>query len=207
MLVTGLLCLPLLLASCAAGNNAASSSSAITDSSIEQTEAGGQAAGSSANANGSGSNSAPAEAGGSVSAGDSVIASGSASTKTPLLADIPLAIPDQNWLNIEQLYQLTHQSPKPAIYDLRDYVHFSNKHLPKAKSLPYRFLDKRFAEIPREKLLVMVCKDTSEALGAFQLLVSNGYDPELLRVIVIDDEMAAWEAAGYPVESKVPSRC
>jgi rhodanese-related sulfurtransferase len=121
--------------------------------------------------------------------------------------EIPAVIPEGTWITVEDLYAMTRATVKPVVFDLRDYAHFSYAHVPKAKSLPYRFLDDRFYEIEREKPLALVCISDEEALGSYQLLVENGYDPALLRVITIDDDMAAWQAAGFPIESKGVSRC
>ncbi len=83
------------------------------------------------------------------------------------------------------------------VIDVRPADEFAVAHLPFARSMPMAELEKRLAELPRDKEIVAYCRGpfclmSDEALA---LLASHGY-----RVRKIRDGVSEWQAAGLAVE-------
>ncbi len=61
--------------------------------------------------------------------------------------------------------------------------------------LPFSELDRRFAEVPANRPIVVVSGIGNKGKQAAKFLLDNGYSD----VAVIDGGMAAWEQEGLPV--------
>lgn len=84
-----------------------------------------------------------------------------------------------------------------VVIDVRPESEYHAAHLPFARSLPVAELERRIAEVPRDREIVAYCRGPFCLLSdeAVELLAARGY-----RVRKISDGVAEWQAAGLPVE-------
>jgi rhodanese-related sulfurtransferase len=125
------------------------------------------------------------------------------SAVTPPVTPVPIA--DENRITAEDAYRGLRDKKAWTVIDLRDYSKYVVGHVPGAKALPFRYIEERMKEIPREQELLLVFADPEEAQATWDILSANGYDPALIRVM--DDGLAAWNDAGYETEVKEATHC
>lgn len=84
-----------------------------------------------------------------------------------------------------------------VVLDVRPKTEFAAGHLPYAQSMPLAELQKRLAELPRDKPVVAYCRGPFclMAQEAVELLNREGF-----RAIRLEDGVAEWRAHGLPVE-------
>lgn len=84
-----------------------------------------------------------------------------------------------------------------VVIDVRPRAEFEVAHLPYARSLPLAELERRLAELPRDKEIVAYCRGPFCLLSdeAVTLLTAQGY-----RVRKLPDGVSEWQAAGLPLE-------
>lgn len=89
------------------------------------------------------------------------------------------------------------RSGEVIVIDVRPADEFAVAHLPFARSMPMAELEKRLAELPRDKEIVAYCRGPFCLMSdeALTLLASHGY-----RVRKIRDGVSEWQAAGLAVE-------
>jgi rhodanese-related sulfurtransferase len=130
---------------------------------------------------------------------------GSAATLPVTPPATPVPIADENRITAEEAHEALRDKKAWTVIDLRDYSKYVVGHVPGAKALPFRYLEERMKEIPREQELVLVFADPEEAQATWDILCANGYDPALVRIM--DDGLAAWIDAGYETEVKAATHC
>lgn len=83
------------------------------------------------------------------------------------------------------------------VIDVRPRSEYETAHLPFARSMPLAEIERRLAELPRDKEIVAYCRGPFCLLSdeAVALLGAKGY-----RVRKISDGVSEWQAAGLPVE-------
>jgi rhodanese-related sulfurtransferase len=82
-----------------------------------------------------------------------------------------------------------------VVVDVRDATEFAAGHLPNARNLPAAEVDKRAADLPANKPLIVVCGSGTRAGRAAAALRGAGRE----RVFCLDGGLAAWRQAGLPV--------
>lgn len=84
-----------------------------------------------------------------------------------------------------------------VVIDVRPASEFNAGHLPFARSLPLDELEKRLADLPKDRAIVAYCRGPFCLMSdeAVALLAAKGY-----RVRKIRDGVSEWQAAGLPVE-------
>lgn len=84
-----------------------------------------------------------------------------------------------------------------VVIDVRPETEYQTAHLPFARSLPVAELERRIAELPRDREIVAYCRGPFCLLSdeAVALLAARGF-----QVRKISDGVAEWQAAGLPVE-------
>lgn len=80
------------------------------------------------------------------------------------------------------------------LVDVREPEEWSAGHAPDAHHVPLGDLEARVHELPRDRLLVMVCRSGQRSALATHALRSVGFD-----AVNLDGGMQAWAAAGFPV--------
>lgn len=84
-----------------------------------------------------------------------------------------------------------------VVLDVRPETEFAAGHLPYAQSMPLAEVQKRLAELPRDKPVVAYCRGPFclMAKEAVELLNQEGF-----KAIRLEDGVAEWRARGLPVE-------
>lgn len=82
-----------------------------------------------------------------------------------------------------------------VLVDIRDASAFNAGHIPQARNLPVADFEKKFASLPKNKPVILVCDLGRSAVGAAASLRKLG----LTEVTTLDGGMRAWAAAGLPV--------
>lgn len=85
-----------------------------------------------------------------------------------------------------------------VVIDVRSEAEYLAGHLPFARSMPLAEIEHRLAELPNGKDIVAYCRGPFCLMSeeAVQLLTQHG-----LRAIKINDGVAEWRAAGFPLET------
>jgi len=84
-----------------------------------------------------------------------------------------------------------------VMLDVRPQAEYAEAHLPYARSMPVAEIERRLAELPKDREIVAYCRGpfclfSDEAL---KLLARKGY-----RARKLNDGVAEWQAAGMPLE-------
>lgn len=89
-----------------------------------------------------------------------------------------------------------------VVLDVRPEAEYAAAHLPYARSMPLAELERRVAELPRNREIVAYCRGPFCLLSneAVQLLSARGFDVRKLL-----DGIGEWQAAGMPVERTAPA--
>ncbi len=84
------------------------------------------------------------------------------------------------------------------ILDVRDNAEFLAGHLPRARNIPLKELDKRLEEIARfkDKTVLVTCKTGARAGAASRALKRAGFN----TVYQLKGGLAAWQQASLPLE-------
>ncbi|MCD6672689.1 MAG: rhodanese-like domain-containing protein [Burkholderiaceae bacterium] len=84
-----------------------------------------------------------------------------------------------------------------VVLDVRPEAEYAAAHLPYARSMPLAELERRVAELPRNREIVAYCRGPFCLLSneAVQLLSARGFDVRKLL-----DGVGEWQAAGMPLE-------
>jgi rhodanese-related sulfurtransferase len=81
------------------------------------------------------------------------------------------------------------------VLDVRENSEYSGGHLPNSKNIPANDLDKRMAELPSGKPVLVVCASGQRSGKAAGTLRKAGRD----QVFCLDGGLGAWRQAGLPV--------
>ncbi len=84
----------------------------------------------------------------------------------------------------------------PYVLDVRESWEYLAGHLPGAVLVPLGELDRRLAEVPRDRPVLAVCHSGSRSWTAAAFLLASGY-PDVTNV---DGGTAAWIEKGYPID-------
>ncbi len=86
-----------------------------------------------------------------------------------------------------------------VVVDLRSPADFRRGHLPGAVSIPLAELDRRFAEIPTQPMVVLYCRcPIEEAATAYSFLEAKGYTNH----VVLQDGLRRLAEASVPLDSE-----
>ena len=108
-------------------------------------------------------------------------------------ASVPVsAAPDWTSTDVAALHE---QGGTATIVDVRTPEEFASGHVPGAKNIPLGELPSRFAEIPMDGPVHVVCHSGGRSARASELLASKGY-----AAINVTGGTQAWIQAGYEVE-------
>lgn len=83
-----------------------------------------------------------------------------------------------------------------VVLDVRSPGEFAAGHVPGAINIPHDRIGERFAEVPRDKDVVLYCQSGRRAGIAAQALAAQGYT----RLFHLEGDIAAWKANGRPLE-------
>lgn len=84
-----------------------------------------------------------------------------------------------------------------VILDVRERHEWNAGHAPGSKNIPLSILDKRTAELARDRRYIAVCRSGSRSRGATAQLRGAGLD-----VVNLKGGMHSWKRAGLPLEPR-----
>lgn len=92
----------------------------------------------------------------------------------------------------QRVWQLLHTAHPPLILDVRESREYAQGHIAQAVSMPlFRLITER-PMLPRDRLIVLVCRMGRRSNRAAYVLLNQGYT----NTVVLQGGMTAWEAAG-----------
>ena len=84
------------------------------------------------------------------------------------------------------------------VVDVRETWEYQGGHIPKAVNIPLSTLPTRLFELPKDRIILLVCNSGNRSGMAAEFLVNQGFDPE--KVANLEGGTHAWTEAGLPVE-------
>jgi len=88
------------------------------------------------------------------------------------------------------------------VLDVRTYEEFIGGHIEKSLFMPLEELTSLMSALPRDRLIITVCRTGLRSIQARYILQEAGYD----QVTSLKGGMEAWIAAGFPVVYGEPVR-
>lgn len=82
------------------------------------------------------------------------------------------------------------------LVDVREPNEYQEMHAEGALLLPLSEFEARYAELPKGRELVMICRSGARSARAGQYLLENGYT----NVVNLEGGTLAWKEAGLPTE-------
>jgi rhodanese-related sulfurtransferase len=82
------------------------------------------------------------------------------------------------------------------LVDVREQNEYDEVHIPGSILIPLSAFNERFAELPKDKALVMQCRSGARSGRTTEFLLANGYSD----VVNMAGGILAWENADLPVE-------
>lgn len=112
------------------------------------------------------------------------------------LANLAEHLHDLTPMSREEILNLARRG-EVMVLDVRPETEYAAGHIPYAQSMPLSEVQKRLADLPRDKPVVAYCRGPFclMAKEAVEYLNRQGY-----RAIRLEDGVAEWRAHGLPVE-------
>jgi rhodanese-related sulfurtransferase/DNA-binding HxlR family transcriptional regulator len=113
------------------------------------------------------------------------------------LSELSESIHELTPMSREEILELARRG-EVVVLDVRPETEFAAGHLPYAHSMPLSQVQKRLAELPRDRPVVAYCRGPFclMAKEAAELLNKEGF-----RALRLEDGVAEWRARGLPVET------
>jgi rhodanese-related sulfurtransferase len=89
----------------------------------------------------------------------------------------------------------------PLLVDVRESNEYATVRIPGAVLLPLSEIEARFAELPRDRPLLLHCAAGKRSLVAAEFLKRNGY----ADVANVEGGIIEWQKAGLPVREGLPT--
>lgn len=99
-------------------------------------------------------------------------------------------------LSVKETRALIDRTPNLYILDVRTPDEFREVRLKNSVLIPVSELERRVAQVPKNRPVLVVCAVGARSKTASELLVSRGYR----EVYHLDDGLVGWYRAGLPVE-------
>jgi phage shock protein E len=97
-----------------------------------------------------------------------------------------------------ELHSLRESGAAPAVIDVRTADEYASGHIPGAINIPFDQVAQRIAEIEAPRGVALYCMVGPRARKGESALLAAGYE----KVFHLEGGLAAWQAAGLPVEGK-----
>lgn len=73
--------------------------------------------------------------------------------------------------------------------------------VPSLLHIPLSEFETRFAEVPRDRDVVMVCRGGGRSLKATYFLMNHGYE----NVVNVSHGILRWQEKGFPMKGRIPT--
>jgi rhodanese-related sulfurtransferase len=97
-------------------------------------------------------------------------------------------------VDVTEANQLLNSSKPPFLVDVRTQQEFKQIRIQNATLLPLDELDQRMGELPKARVILVVCRSGARSSSAARVLANAGYE-----VVNMRGGMNDWESAGLPV--------
>ncbi len=120
-----------------------------------------------------------------------VLVGASAFSEDPALPEAPSITP-------AELHARQESGTAPLVIDVRTPEEYSSGHIPGAVNVPFDQVAQRIAEVDAPHGVALYCMVGPRARKGESALLAASYQ----KVFHLEGGLAAWQAAGFPVESK-----
>jgi rhodanese-related sulfurtransferase len=84
--------------------------------------------------------------------------------------------------------------------DVRTQAEWDQSHIANGTLIPLDQLQNRITELPRDRVIVVVCRTGKRSQTGMNILQGAGYK----HAVSMNGGLTAWKAAGYPLEGSSP---
>ena len=103
-------------------------------------------------------------------------------------------LPAESLISASQLDEGIKAEKTWQIVDVREPREFATGHVPQAINIPLGAVETQITKIAKDREVILICHTGVRAFSAWQTLVSKGYDPQHLKVLV--GGMEQWKSLG-----------
>ncbi|NOY99560.1 MAG: rhodanese-like domain-containing protein [Chloroflexi bacterium] len=107
----------------------------------------------------------------------------------PTAATLPTEI------NVDQAYQRYNEGT--FLLDVRTIEEWNEYHIPNTTLIPLDELPDRLDEVPRDQMIVVVCRSGNRSQIGRDILLQAGFE----QVASMAGGVKTWRASGYPIET------
>lgn len=107
---------------------------------------------------------------------------------------VPKTLSGESTISASQLDKGIKAKETWQIIDVREPSEFARGHVSQAINIPLGSLENQISRIPIDKDVILICHTGVRAFSAWQTLVSKGYNPQHLKVLV--GGMEQWKSLG-----------
>lgn len=107
---------------------------------------------------------------------------------------VPKSLSGESMISASQLEEGIKAKETWQIIDVREPSEFATEHVPQAINIPLGSVEAQINKISKDKDVILICHTGVRAFSAWQTLVSKGYDPQHLKVLV--GGMVQWKSLG-----------
>lgn len=109
-------------------------------------------------------------------------------------ASAPKTLTVESMISASQLDEGIKAKKAWQILDVRERSEFATGHVPQAINIPLGSVEAQITKIAKDKDVILICQTGVRAFSAWQTLVSKGYDPQRLKVLI--GGMEQWKSLG-----------
>jgi rhodanese-related sulfurtransferase len=109
---------------------------------------------------------------------------------------VPSPAPRVPSIDVAEARRRLEADPRPFVLDVREPWEYALGHVPGARLLPLGELERRVAEVPKDRPILAFCQVGARSLAAAAFLIASGYP----HVTNVDGGTGAWVERGYPTE-------
>lgn len=115
-------------------------------------------------------------------------------TTTDASDSLPKTLNAESMISASQLDEGIKAKKTWQIIDVREPIEFATGHVPQAINIPLGTIETQTSEIAKDRDVILICHTGSRAFTAWQTLLSKGYDPHRLKVLL--GGMEQWKTLG-----------
>ena len=125
---------------------------------------------------------------------DNLIPDNATNSTVGAKASVPKALTAESMISASQLDEGIKAKKTWQIIDVREPSEFATGHVPQAINIRLGSVEDQISKIAKDRDVILICLTGVRAFSAWQTLVSKGYDPQHLKVLV--GGMEQWKSLG-----------